>query len=245
MRIAVFDDNVADRRHAERLLKRESDRLHALGEEGHLIDCFGSTDKLVSAAESYDVFLIDHREGNEDSLGIVQRLRKLGIPQPMIICVPDETGSSQSKEKNLFRISKPYTRESLIPMVSECAHCVVKRGPRVELRNDIETIYTPVEDIVYVTSKELGFLTVGLKGREPFRMMGDTASFYRQVTGIKTDPALIPISPKSFINARYLKKAGTFTVEMTDQTRLRTSPAFWCNIREVRRLRSVSRKQDQ
>ena len=59
MRIAICDDNIADRRHAERLLKRESDRVHSLGEESYVIDCYGNTGKLYPMADTYDIFLID------------------------------------------------------------------------------------------------------------------------------------------------------------------------------------------
>ena len=42
MHIAVFDDNIADRKQTERLLKRQSDRYQNEGKEHFYIDSYGN-----------------------------------------------------------------------------------------------------------------------------------------------------------------------------------------------------------
>ena len=58
MHIALCDDNVADRKQFERLVKRESDRRAA--DEGILFaDSFGNSESLLTNPMQYDVFYID------------------------------------------------------------------------------------------------------------------------------------------------------------------------------------------
>lgn len=58
MHIAVCDDNVADRKQLERLLKRESDKRAA--STGIIYtDSFGNSTSLLSNPMQYDAFYID------------------------------------------------------------------------------------------------------------------------------------------------------------------------------------------
>ena len=58
MHIAVCDDNVADRKQLERLLKRESDKRAA--STGIIYtDSFGNSTALLSNPMQYDAFYID------------------------------------------------------------------------------------------------------------------------------------------------------------------------------------------
>ena len=58
MHIALCDDNVADRKQFERLVKRESDRRAA--DEGILFaDSFGNSESLLTNPMQYDGFYID------------------------------------------------------------------------------------------------------------------------------------------------------------------------------------------
>ena len=60
MHIAICDDNIADRKHLERLLQRESDRRKDTA--GILyIDSYGNVDALTKSPMIYDLFFISGR----------------------------------------------------------------------------------------------------------------------------------------------------------------------------------------
>ncbi|MBQ3790575.1 MAG: hypothetical protein II800_06560 [Lachnospiraceae bacterium] len=247
MRIAICDDNIADRRHAERLLKRESDRVHSLGEESYVIDCYGNTGKLYPMADTYDIFLIDMVDDPEENgMHIARALRERGIPSPIILCSSriDYRALSAETDTNFFYLSKPCETEPLIQMLRQAEQHIVHREGRIELRTDGETIYVSPEDILYATPAEYGFLTVAVKGREPVRIMSDAFSLFKQIQGMKKDPAILAISGRAFINARALQSTGFLSVTMEDGRKLSVAPSFALagNIREARNFR---RKMDQ
>ena len=243
MRIAICDDNIADRRHAERLLKRESDRIHSLGSASFVIDCFGSTEKLYSMADTYDVFLIDMVDDPEENgMQIARALREQGIPSPIILCSSkiDYRALSCDSDENFFYLTKPYVSEPLLEQLAQCEKHIVRREGRVELRTEGETVNVSYEDILYATEEGRGFLSVVVKGRGAVRIMSDAASLYQQMLGIKKDPAIIAISAKAFINALALKSTGFLSVTMEDGRKLPVAPSFALagNIREAKRIRA-------
>lgn len=243
MRIAICDDNIADRRHAERLLKRESDRIHSLGAESFVINCYGNTEKLYAMADTYDVFIIDMIDDpNENGMQIARTLRERGIPAPIILCssVIDYRALSAESDSNFFYLSKPYVAEPLIEMLGVCEKHLVRRIGGIELRTDGETLYVTAEEILYATPAEHGFLTVAVRDRGPVRIMSDASSLYTQIQGIKKDPSIIAISARAFINAHALKSTGFLSVTMEDDRKLPVGLSFALagNIREARKIRS-------
>lgn len=86
MHIAVCDDNVADRKQLERLLKRESDKRAA--STGIIYtDSFGNSTALLSNPMQYDAFYIDMclTEGTTGT-DVVNALTAQGVNAPIILC---------------------------------------------------------------------------------------------------------------------------------------------------------------
>ena len=66
MHIAVCDDNIADRKQLERLLKRESDKRK--NDSGLIYtDSFGDSEVLSRTPMQYDLFFVDLTEDNSDA----------------------------------------------------------------------------------------------------------------------------------------------------------------------------------
>ena len=86
MHIAICDDNVADRKQLERLLKRESDKRAST--TGILYaDSYGNASALLANPMQYDAFYIDVCKtegitGNE----IVRQLLAKGVNSPIVLC---------------------------------------------------------------------------------------------------------------------------------------------------------------
>ena len=85
MHIAICDDNVADRKQLERLLKRESD-ARALQSEGFYVDSYGNREALLRSPMLYDAFFIDMCEGSITGTDIVDALLKVGVKSPIVLC---------------------------------------------------------------------------------------------------------------------------------------------------------------
>lgn len=84
MHIAVLDEKIADRKHLERLLDRESDRR--IPTTGNLYtDTFGSVDALLVAPKQYDFFMIDVLSGISGCINVAKRVRDLGLNSPICI----------------------------------------------------------------------------------------------------------------------------------------------------------------
>ena len=237
MRIAVFDDNIADRRHTERLLKRESDRIHGLGAESFVIDCYGNPDKLYSMADTYDIFLIDQAEVPEETgMDIARALRAQGVLNPVILMCGriDYQALAEDNDTNFYYLNKPFEQEALTDMVSLCGEHLVKRVGAIELRGDVETLHVTSSEILYACEAERGYLTVALEGREPIRIMSDAPTLFELIMNTKKDPAIVAVSPKSFLNKNHIVKMGLFSARMRDGKKLTFSPSFLSNAAELR-----------
>ena len=93
MHIAVCDDNVADRKQLERLLKRESDKRAA--STGIIYtDSFGNSTSLLSNPMQYDAFYIDMclTEGTTGT-DVVNALTAQGVNAPINIAVKKREAS--------------------------------------------------------------------------------------------------------------------------------------------------------
>lgn len=107
MHIAVLDEKIADRKHLERLLDRESDRR--IPTTGNLYtDTFGSVDALLVAPKQYDFFMIDVLSGISGCVNVAKRVRDLGLNSP--ICIMRSSAEAEGitdLPDNLLWLEKP------------------------------------------------------------------------------------------------------------------------------------------
>ena len=85
MHIAICDDNIADRKQLERLLKRESDKRKA--KTGLLFaDSFGDCRILSTNHMQYDLFFLDMTASAPDGLTFALQLAENGVTAPIVLC---------------------------------------------------------------------------------------------------------------------------------------------------------------
>ena len=86
MHIAICDDNIADRKHLERLLGRESDKR--AGTPNILyVDSFGDRDALLrNTPGMYDLFFIDLVETPTLAMETIRLLQEAGAKAPVTMC---------------------------------------------------------------------------------------------------------------------------------------------------------------
>ena len=108
MHIAVCDDNVADRKQLERLLKRESDKRAA--STGIIYtDSFGNSTSLLSNPMQYDAFYIDMclTEGITGT-EVANALIAQGVNAPIVMCCSKINYRAQSYPENvIFKSESP------------------------------------------------------------------------------------------------------------------------------------------
>ena len=109
MHIAICDDNVADRKQLERLLKRESDK-RAQNSGILYVDSYGHPESLLTKSMQYDAFFIDicKTEGLT-GIDVVTSLTGLGNAAPIILCsslinyreyqLPEQIGRASCRER--------------------------------------------------------------------------------------------------------------------------------------------------
>jgi len=118
MHIAVLDENIADRKHLERLLDRESDRR--IRTTGNLyIDSYGATDTLLSAPlRQYDFFMIDLNGSIDDCVEVFDKLRERGVSVPVCLMKSEEEFKTiPDPHPDLLYLPKPIIVRELSDMI--------------------------------------------------------------------------------------------------------------------------------
>lgn len=217
MHIAVCDDNMADRKQFERLLKRESDKRAQ--DSGILFaNSFGNADALLKNPMQYDAFYIDicHTPG-VSGLDVAAALLEKGINKPIVLCCSLINYREHSFPDNVFFLDKPIKTQELSHSITLALQIKNAAEPLIELRTTTDTLYVREEDIVYGIEEGPH---VGLHltdGRIIY--VADTAiNFFKQ---IESFPSFMAPTLKSILNCRYITNLKFRKAIMPDGKRLK------------------------
>lgn len=224
MHIAVCDDNIADRKQLERLLKRESDKRKAA--TGLIYtDSFGHGESLRKNAKQYDLFLIDLTDEAEDGLAFALALIQGGVTAPIVLCsskINYLTGMNALSPcpGNLLHIQKPIQTRELTALLDQALLLQEDMIPTIELRSETETYYVLEDDIVYGIAAG-NYVHVFLKDGRKVVMLTDMFNFFDQISMYSH---MVMINDKSMFNIVYMEKYSSFKVTLTDGTQLKSTP---------------------
>lgn len=212
MHIAICDDNVADRKQLERLLKRESDRR---AESSGILyaDSYGNASSLLSNPMQYDVFYIDMcKTVGVSGLSIVMELRNSGVNAPIVMCCSDINYREQDFPEDTLFIDKPIKSDELSKSLDHALSIKEKAQPLIELRTEKETIYVTEPDILYAV--EAGRFTVVslVDGRK----VNITTTASNLFADIESHPSFLAPTLKTVINCRYIQKIAFHKAIMSD-----------------------------
>lgn len=213
MHIAVCDDNVADRKQLERLLKRESERR--MSASGILyVDSFGDADTLLRNPMQYDAFFIDMCKGTVTGMDVVDSLTALGCPAPVILCSSDINYRECPLPGRALCLDKPVKVAELAAVIDRALE--IKQGavPVIELREDKETFYVQEKDILYAVENGRNLIVTLSTGRK-VTLTTTALNFFSQV---EAHESFFSPSVKIIINGRYIKETGFRKIIMTDGT---------------------------
>lgn len=157
--IAICDNNVADRKHLERLLEREKDSRLKNDFDVLYIDSFGSEDALMQTPIKYDMFFIDVTEGAHNGMEIAKSLRQKGIIAPIVLCKSTVSYTSfVNSPKELIFIDKPLNAGQITHLVDVALDKSGKKIPLMEIRCQHETRFIKHTELIRAIKKE-AFLT--------------------------------------------------------------------------------------
>ena len=200
MHIAVCDDNVADRKQLERLLKRESDKRAA--STGIIYtDSFGNSTSLLSNPMQYDAFYIDMclTEGTTGT-DVVNALTAQGVNAPIILCCSKINYREQTYPENVIFLDKPIKVAELAQSIDHALEIMAKAVPLIELREDEDTIYVTEPDILYAEEEGRNVI-VTLKDGRTVKVATTAINLFSQ---IENHPTFFAPTVKFILNGRYI-----------------------------------------
>ena len=212
MHIAVCDDNVADRKQLERLLKRESDKRAA--STGIIYtDSFGNSTSLLSNPMQYDAFYIDMclTEGTTGT-DVVNALTAQGVNAPIVLCCSKINYREQTYPENVIFLDKPIKVAELAQSIDHALEIMSKAVPLIELREDEDTIYVTEPDILYAEEEGRNVI-VTLKDGRTVKVATTAINLFSQ---IENHPTFFAPNVKTILNGRYMEKLGFRKVIMCD-----------------------------
>lgn len=114
MHIAICDDNMADRKQLERLLKKEA-QVYASESEPLYVDSYGNSDALLKSPMLYDVFLVDMCHGTTTGVDIYNNLRAYGVSAPVVLCSSLIRYQDKELPDDVLFWTNPLKRTNFLP----------------------------------------------------------------------------------------------------------------------------------
>ena len=215
---AVCDDNAADRKQLERLLKREADKRLAAGDVLY-VDSYGHPDTLLQNPLQYDVFFVDiaHTPG-ADAVNIVNRLTAAGSSSPVVFCSSSIDYRALPLPSHVLFLDKPIKAAELSQCLDQAGENKKAAVPLIELREESgHTCYVTEPDILYAITQGRG-LKVALKDGRTLMLATTAANFFDQVENY---PVFFAPSRHSVLNGRYIQSIRLGRITMPDGTAFR------------------------
>ncbi len=217
MHLAICDDNVADRKQLERLLKREADS-RALRSEGFYVDSYGHLKALLRSPMLYDAFFIDMCHGEITGMDVVKALTEVGVSAPIILCSSLIRYREYPFSPNILFLDKPIKKEELSAAIDHAIKVKESAVPHIELREETGAYhYVTESDILYAVS-EGSYIKITLTNQKVLSVLSTLDNFYSQ---LEAYPMIFPLNRKTLVNGRHLQKIHLLNATMTDGTTFR------------------------
>lgn len=219
MHIAICDDNIADRKQLERLLKKESD-ARAMQTEGFYVDSFGNAEALSRAPMLYNAFFIDMCNSSVSTSDIVNKLTAIGVKAPIILCCSLINYQEYSFPSNVLFLNKPIKKEELSEVIDHAITVKASAVPLIEFREESgEYCYVTEAEIMYAVAKG-AYVTITLVNGRTLSILSTLENLYSHFNKY---PMIFPVNKKVLINARHIKEVKFLTACMSDQTKFHIS----------------------
>ena len=180
--IAICDNNIADRKHTERLLEREKDRrLHGSGDVLY-IDSFGNEESLMNTPVKYDIFFIDCNDNASSSMDIAVKLRSRGISSPIVLFGSQIDYSSYTDSpEDIIYIEKPVSSGQIENLTDIALEWVSRKIPLIEVRGKSGTNFIKHDELVRAYPVDRYTVRLCLADKSSLEMNSDIKNLLRQL----------------------------------------------------------------
>lgn len=202
MHLAICDDSMADRKQAERLVGRESDKWIAKGDPIYSFS-FGSADSLLASTISYDAILIDisHTEGR-NTLEVINLLRKRGVHSAIIVCDPMLNADSEGLPDNILFLPKPVKVSELHDIFEKVKDIVAHYEKQIELRGEKFTMYITEKELMYAVQSGTHSTKVYLTNERTVVVNSNVNNLFDDIEA--KHPTFVMANPATIINVRFI-----------------------------------------
>lgn len=231
MHIAICDDNVADRKHLERLLSRESDKR--IGTPNILyVDSYGDKEHFLCNPLMYDMIFMDMTSTPTVAKEIIQQLILMGLDAPLILysSAIDYT-TFENLPETVVHMKKPYASDAipeLLKLGDAHHHGNVEAIP---IPCDDGIHYILKNDILYCMPNQSGYI-IGLKDGNYLNYSGDISEFQILILPYRE---FYRASNTHIVNARYASRLTPISVRMSDHKKFHISPFRYTDLIKLRR----------
>lgn len=231
MHIALCDDNVADRKQFERLIRRAVDR-HPKGDT-LFADSFGNAATLLSNPMQYDVFYIDLcKTPGITGADVVNALIEKGVTAPIVMCCSDINYREMSFPETVFFLDKPIQAAELTASLDRALEIADRTTPRIELRAEEKTYYLAEPDLLYAygVGKKLH---VRLLDGSSLLLIDNAQNLFSQ---LESFPSFFSPTRNVVLNGRYIQKIVLGRAILSDGRAFRISHSCMAYAKKLLRL---------
>ena len=215
MHVAICDDDIAHRKHFERLMKRESDARVALGSPLY-IDSFGSEEALFHAPMQYGIFFLGISQSQTVPFELARKLRSYSVLVPIIVVKFEEFDYPETTDiSDLYYISNPLKPAELHDMIDK-AMDFRKSAPRLyEIHSLHDTYYLREDEMIYAIGNYVEY-TLYLSNGQHFVCNHSLVEYYQM---IENDPFFAFSGHDVVFNLRYVKELRFSSVILQNGTK--------------------------
>jgi len=231
MHIAICDDNVADRKHLERLLSRESDKR--AGTPNILyIDSFGDKEHFLRNPLMYDMIFMDMSSTPTLASEIIQQLVQMGLDAPLILYSSKIDYTSLSDlPQNVVHMKKPYIPDPLPELLKLGDAHVIGNIETIPVPCEEGLQYIPKDDIYYCIPSQSGYVLC-LKDGTRKNITIDISELQVLTLPYKE---FCRINAKHIINMKYAIMVSPISVLMQDYQRIKISPLRYSELKNLKK----------
>lgn len=220
MHIAICDDNVADRKHLERLLSRESDKR--AGTPNILyVDSYGDKDKFLQNPLKYNLIFMDMTSTPTVAEEIITKLTEMNVTAPIVMYSSNIDYTTNPKlPDSIVHMKKPYIPEPLPKLLELGDAHVIGTIETITLHCSDCTKNIPVQDLycfAYLDKRNVLYLKDGT-------FIETTENLEQLLELLAPYPEFYRVSKKVFVNMKHVALITPFTIMMQDYKEFRNSP---------------------
>lgn len=204
MHIAIYDDNIADRKQLERLLGRESDKR--IPTTGNLYcDSYGNMESLLHAPMQYQLFFIDSQASESAGMDIMHALRKAGVLAPIVMCSGkvDYTAFTNAGE-NVLHLCKPIQPAKLSEIIDVAMTINTNIESPITIQGEKETFYQKETNLLYITENRHMIHVHTVDGQ----ILSTLGQLNELIHTLEENPHFFAISKTLLLNLCHIKRCS-------------------------------------